>query len=94
MMDFGTAVTAFPISGAYPANYTVDPSGWTPDLARPYDAAPHTFPPGSFVTTSGSLSLRIFNPPIPYSIVTNDDVHGVVQFPPGDSGWLAVGAST
>ncbi|MEW6741735.1 MAG: hypothetical protein AB1486_03165 [Planctomycetota bacterium] len=93
VMDFGTTATAYPLTGVFPANYAVDPSGNTPDLATPYESAPLTFPPGAFCTTSGALIVRTFAAPIPYASLTSDDVHGVVQFPPGPS-LLAIGADT
>ncbi|MEW6746926.1 MAG: hypothetical protein AB1486_29670 [Planctomycetota bacterium] len=92
VMDFGTTVTAYPLSGVFPANYSVDPSGNTPDLSSPYEAAPFTFPPGIMSTTSGQLVVRTLAAPIPYGTVLTDDVHGVIQFPPGDKEWLTVGA--
>ncbi|MEW6746878.1 MAG: hypothetical protein AB1486_29425 [Planctomycetota bacterium] len=94
VLDFGTTITAFPMSGAFAANYTVDPTGNTPDLAHPYDAAPHTFPPGIFATTCQQMSVRVFAAPIPYSSVLSDDVHGVFQWPTGDTGWLGIAADT
>ncbi|MEW6743980.1 MAG: hypothetical protein AB1486_14610 [Planctomycetota bacterium] len=93
VLDFGTTATAFPVSGAFPANYTVDPSGNTPDLANPYDAAPFPLPPVAYTSTCG-LPWREFGTPIPYSSVLSDDVHGVMQFPPGDAGLVGVGGDT
>ncbi|MEW6742172.1 MAG: hypothetical protein AB1486_05395 [Planctomycetota bacterium] len=93
VMDFGTHVTAFPMSGAFPANFTLDASGNTPDLSHPYDAAPHPFPPGVFATTSGQLVSRAISPPIPYASLTSDNVHAVVRLPPYEN-LLTVGTDT
>ncbi|MEW6742454.1 MAG: hypothetical protein AB1486_06820 [Planctomycetota bacterium] len=94
VMDFGTTSTAFPLSAVCPANTTLDPSAMTPDLSQPYEAAPLTFPAGVFATTSAVNVVRTFSTPIPYSSVQDDNVHGVVQLPPGDFGLLAVGIDT
>jgi hypothetical protein len=92
VVDFGTTATAFPTSGVFGANYSIDPSGGTPDLSLGWAVAPLTFPPGSFVSTSGQLVVRTFDNPIPYDTFPSDDIHGVIQFPPGDPGLLACGA--
>ncbi|MEW6743983.1 MAG: hypothetical protein AB1486_14625 [Planctomycetota bacterium] len=95
VMDFGTLATAYPLSGAYASSLTLDPTGITPDLSVPYsDVAPFTFPAGTFATTCQQMIVRTFSPPVPYSSVLDDNVHGVVQFPPGDSALLAIAADT
>ncbi|MEW6741800.1 MAG: hypothetical protein AB1486_03490 [Planctomycetota bacterium] len=90
VMDFGTTATAFPTSGVFTANTTLDPSGWTPDLSNGFAVAPFTFVPMTFSTTSGRYVTRDFAD-FPYSTFGTDDVHGVIQFPPGDTGLVAVG---
>ncbi|MEW6747045.1 MAG: hypothetical protein AB1486_30280 [Planctomycetota bacterium] len=94
VLDFGTAATSFPLSGVFPANYTVDPSGDTPDLTLPYEAAPFPINGGEWATTSAQMSVRTFSPAIPYWTLISDDVHGVIQFPPADPGLIAIGADT
>ncbi|MEW6742468.1 MAG: hypothetical protein AB1486_06895, partial [Planctomycetota bacterium] len=54
---------------------------------------PFTFVPLTFATTSGMYVTNDFGD-IPYATFGTDDVHGVIQFPPGDSGWLGVGGDT
>ncbi|MEW6744714.1 MAG: hypothetical protein AB1486_18330 [Planctomycetota bacterium] len=93
VLDFGTTATSFPMSGVFAANHTLDPSGWTPDLSQGWGVQPFTFVPLTFATTSGMYVTNDF-PDIPYATFGTDDVHGVIQFPPGDSGWLGVGGDT
>ncbi|MEW6746188.1 MAG: hypothetical protein AB1486_25895 [Planctomycetota bacterium] len=93
VFDFGTTATAFPTSGVFAANLSLDPTGWTPDLTAGYAVAPFTFPPGVLASTSGQLVVRDF-PDIPYSTFPDDNVHGVIQFPPGEQGQLGIGADT
>lgn len=92
VLDFVTATPAYPTSGVSNANTGVDPSGNTPDLGSPLvTVSPFTFPSGSFETTSGLYTSHAA--PVPGgSLGTN--VHVWVQFPPGDSGLLGVGADT
>ncbi|MEW6741799.1 MAG: hypothetical protein AB1486_03485 [Planctomycetota bacterium] len=93
VMDFGTTATSYPSSGVHVANTAIDPSGWTPDLSFGWAVAPFTFVPFTFATTSGMYVQRDFAD-IPYVSFGTDNVHGVIRFPPGDSGWLGVGADT
>ncbi|MEW6746646.1 MAG: hypothetical protein AB1486_28225, partial [Planctomycetota bacterium] len=93
VLDFGTTATSYPSSGVHVANTTIDPSGWTPDLSFGWAVAPYTFVPLTFATTSGMYVARDFVD-IPYATFGTDDVHGVIQFPPGDSGWLGIGGDT
>ncbi|MEW6745629.1 MAG: hypothetical protein AB1486_23000, partial [Planctomycetota bacterium] len=89
VFDFGTTRTAYPLSGVFIANATLDPSGWTPDLSMGWGVQPFTFPPGGGIFVTNDI-----NPDIPYSTFGTDDVHGAIQFPPGDSGYLGVGGDT
>ncbi|MEW6745632.1 MAG: hypothetical protein AB1486_23015 [Planctomycetota bacterium] len=93
VLDFGGTATAFPLSGVFIANATLDPSGWTPDLSHGWGVQPFTFPPLVFATTSGRYVTNDISPDIPYSTFGTDDVHGVVQFPSGLSS-LGIGADT
>ncbi|MEW6742053.1 MAG: hypothetical protein AB1486_04775, partial [Planctomycetota bacterium] len=93
ILDFGTTATSYPSSGVHVANTTIDPSGWTPDLSFGWAVAPYTFVPFTFATTSGMYVTRDFAD-IAYSTFGTDDVHAVIQFPPGDSGWLGIGGDT
>ncbi|MEW6747544.1 MAG: hypothetical protein AB1486_32835 [Planctomycetota bacterium] len=93
VLDLGTTATSYPSSGVYVANTTIDPSGWTPDLSFGWAVAPFTFVPFTFATTSGQYVVRDFAD-FPYSAFGTDTVHAVIQFPPGDSGWLGVGGDT
>lgn len=94
VMDFGTAFTAYPNSGAVAANLGLDGSGNTPDLGNPYDTAPFPFPAGLFASTCGLMTQRTFAPAIPWASVTGDNVHGIIQFPPGDPAILGVGGDS
>ncbi|MEW6744180.1 MAG: hypothetical protein AB1486_15615 [Planctomycetota bacterium] len=93
VLDFGTRATSFPRSGVFAANYAVDPSGWTPDLSTGWGVQPFTFPPGTLATTSAQYVVNDFAD-IPYSTFGTDDVHGVIQFPPGETGRLGIGGDT
>ncbi|MEW6745631.1 MAG: hypothetical protein AB1486_23010 [Planctomycetota bacterium] len=88
--DFGSSYTAYPLSGVFIANATLDPSGWTPDLSHGWGVQPFTFPHGGGGTTTSGFCTNDINPDIPYSTFGTDDVHGVIQLPPGDSGWLGI----
>jgi hypothetical protein len=94
VMDFGSAATAYPNSGAVGANLGLDGSGNTPDLGNPYDTAPLPYAAGLFATTCGQMTVRTFVPAVPYGSVTSDNVHGIIQFPAGDPGLLGVGGDT
>ena len=92
VLDFVTATPAYPTSGVSNANLGVDASGNTPDIGAPLaTVSPFTFPSGSFDTTSGLYHSHAIAVP-GGSLGTN--VHGWVQFPPGDSGLLGVGADS
>ncbi|MEW6744907.1 MAG: hypothetical protein AB1486_19300 [Planctomycetota bacterium] len=93
VFDYGTTATSFPASGVFAANLALDPTGWTPDLAAGYEVGPFTFPAGVLASTSGQLVVRDF-PDIPYSSLPDDNVHGVIQFPPGEPRFLGIGADT
>jgi hypothetical protein len=96
VLDFVTAVPAFPTAGVSDANLTVDPSGHTPDVSGAGVLcliAPFTFPSGSFETTAGQYTCHLCPMPVPGSSFQSE-AHGWVQFPPGDSGLLAVGGDT
>lgn len=93
VMDFGTAATSYPTSGVFGTNYGIDGTGYTPDLTAGQAVAPFTFVPGTFATTSGQDTINDFAD-FPYATFPTNDVHGVIQFPPGDSGWLGVGTDT
>lgn len=93
ILDFGTAAPNYPDSGPYEANLGLDPSGWTPQLGIIYDSAPFTFPPLVFDTVAPYL-VRNFGAPVPYALFPTDDVHAVVQLPPGDSGLAGIGADS
>lgn len=92
VLDFGTATPAYPTSGVSNANLGVDGTGNTPDIGAPLaSVSPFTFPSLTFATTSGqyiSHAVSISGG----SLSTN--VHSWVQFPPGDSGLLGVGADS
>jgi hypothetical protein len=76
-----------------PPNNALDATGLTPDLAHPLAVvAPFTFPPGTMATTAGAYITRALIP-LPGNTLPAD-THGFVQFPPGDSGLLALGADT
>jgi hypothetical protein len=94
VMDFGSTATAYPTTGVFDSNYGVDPSGLTPDLSAGFQVAPMTYPAGLFASTSGLMQVRTFTTPVAYGSFASDDVHGVVQFPPGDPGLLGVGGDT
>jgi hypothetical protein len=92
VLDFVTAVAAFPSAGVSNANLTVDPSGNTPDVGSPLACVcPLTFPPGTFATTAQQYTSHAVS--IPASAL-GPNVHGWVQFPPGDPGLLGVGGDT
>jgi hypothetical protein len=92
VLDFVTAVPAYPTSGVSNANLGVDASGHTPDIGAPLaQVSPFTFPSGSFETTSGLYTSHAIAVP---GGSLGLHVHGWVQFPPGDSGLLGVGADT
>jgi hypothetical protein len=93
VMDFGSLATQYPTSGVFGPNYTVDASGWTPDLGNGFGVQPFTYVPLTFVSTSGLLVTNDFVD-FPYSTFGTDDVHGVIQFPAGDSGLLGIGGDT
>jgi hypothetical protein len=91
VLDFVTAAAGYPTSGVSNANLGVDPSGNTPDIGSPLaTVSPFTFPSGTFDTTAPFVSAAIAVPG--GSLGTN--VHVWVQFPPGDSGLLGIGADT
>jgi hypothetical protein len=90
--DFVTAVPAFPTSGISNANYGLDPTGNTPEMSGPgvlATVSPFTFPSGTFATTSDQYIHHAVS--VPRSAL-GADVHGWVQFPPGEPGYLTVGA--
>lgn len=91
-LDFGTTSGGFPTSGVSNANTVVDPSGNTPDIGAPLATVnPFTFPAGSFETTSGLYTSHAVAVP---GGSLGSNVHGWVQFPPGDPGLLGVGGDT
>ncbi|MFO0981964.1 MAG: hypothetical protein U1E76_09515 [Planctomycetota bacterium] len=86
--DFGSGRT-YATVGVYTPNLAVDSTGATPDLASPVS---QSFSP-------------VLSPPVLFDYVVFDlnegaipggqtKVHGVEQFPPGDSGLLGIGADT
>ncbi|MCI0659398.1 MAG: hypothetical protein L0170_20295, partial [Acidobacteria bacterium] len=94
VLDFVTAVPAYPTAGVSNAALAVDPTGATPDIAGPgllALVAPFTFPSGTFATTSG---LYVAAPVFVPGGLLGSFVHGWVEFPPGDPGLLLVGADT
>jgi hypothetical protein len=92
VLDFGTPVAAFPAAGISNANLAVDPSGNTPDLGAPLACVcPFTFSPGTFATTVQQYISHAVSIP---AGALGPNVHGWVQFPPGDSGLLGVGGDT
>jgi hypothetical protein len=96
VLDFVTAVPAFPQAGISDANLALDPTGHTPDMAGPgllSVIAPFTFPPGSFETTAGQFTSHPCPAPVPGSSFASH-AHGWVQFPPGDPGLLGIGADS
>ncbi|MFO0982378.1 MAG: hypothetical protein U1E76_11685 [Planctomycetota bacterium] len=92
VLDFVTSTPAYPTSGVSNANFGVDPTGHTPDIGNPLaTVSPFTFTSGTFATTSGqyvSHSVSVAGG------LLGTNVHAWVQFPPGDSGFLGVGADT
>jgi hypothetical protein len=96
VLDFVTAVPAYPSAGISDANLAVDPTGDTPDISGAgllCLIAPFTFPSGTFATTAAQYTCHLCPMPVPGSSFTSHG-HGWVQFPPGDSGLLGVGADT
>jgi hypothetical protein len=96
VIDFITAVPAFPQAGISDANLVLDPTGHTPDMTGPgllSVIAPFTFPSGSFETTAGLYTSHLCPAPVPGSSFASH-AHGWVQFPPGDSGWLRIGGDS
>jgi hypothetical protein len=92
-MDFGAASPSFPQAGVAPANMAIDPTGLTPDIVHPLAVvAPFTFPPGTMATTAGQYITRAILPLPGFQLPAH--TIGFVQFPPGDSGFLALGADT
>jgi hypothetical protein len=94
VLDFVTAVPAFPQAGISDANLALDPTGHTPDMTGPgllSVIAPFTFPSGSFERTSGQYTSHICPLPVPASSFVSH-AHGWVQLTPGDSGLLGIGA--
>jgi hypothetical protein len=92
VLDFGTTAAGYPTSGVSNANLGVDASGNTPDIGSPLATInPYTFPAGSFETTSGLYTSHAVSV-AGGSLSAN--VHGWVQFPPGDPGLLGVGGDT
>lgn len=92
VLDFGTTAAGYPTSGVSNANLLVDPSGNTPDIGAPLaTVSPFTFPAGTFATTSGLYISHAVSIP-GGSLGLN--VHGWVQFPPGDPGLLGIGGDT
>ncbi|MFO0982379.1 MAG: hypothetical protein U1E76_11690 [Planctomycetota bacterium] len=92
VLDFGAYLPLYPSAGVSNANLALDASGFTPDLAAPLAlVAPFTFPPGTIASTSAQY-IRHAISVAGSSLGTH--VHAWVQFPPGDSGLLAVGADT
>jgi hypothetical protein len=96
VLDFVTATPAFPRAGISDANLAVDPSGATPDVQGAGLLclfAPFTFPSGTFATTVSQYVSHSCPMPVPGSSFSSH-AHGWVQFPPGDSGLVTVGADT
>lgn len=91
VLDFMTAVPAYPTAGVSNANLAVDPTGATPDVVGPgllALVAPFTFPSGTLALTSAQY---ISHPTSVPGSALGDHVHGWVQFQPG-AFLLAVGA--
>lgn len=91
VLDLGTAVPEFPSAGISNANLGVDPTGNTPDVAGPGVLAtisPFTFTAGTFATTSG---LYVSHAVAVAGGLLGANVHGWLQFPPGDAGLLQLG---
>jgi len=96
VLDFVTAVPAYPQVGLSDANLAIDPTGHTPDLSGPgllSVIAPFTFPSGSFETTYIRYTSQTCPLPVPTSSFVSH-AHGWVQFPQGDSGLLGVGGDS
>jgi hypothetical protein len=89
VLDFGTTASAYPHSGFAPPNTGLDPSRLTPDLGNPYVDQPFSFPSLTFCTTSGLYINHNYG-----ATATAGDVVGFVSFPPGDSGFLGLGADS
>jgi hypothetical protein len=96
VLDFVTALPAFPSAGISDANLVLDPSGHTPDVSGPGLLclfAPFTFPSGSFETTANQYTCHTCPTPVPASSFASH-AHGWMQFPAGDSGLLGIGADS
>jgi len=95
VLDFVTAVPAFPSSGISNPNLAVDATGNTPDIAGTgllATIAPFTFAPATFATTFAQYVSRPVS--VSGSVMTGVSIHGWLQFPPGDPGLLGCGADT
>jgi len=94
VLDFGTATPQYPNVGVAKANTTVDPSGNTPDLGSGVlaNVSPFTFPSLTFATTCSQYISHAVS--VSGGAMTGPSIHGWVQFPPGDSGLLGVGADS
>jgi hypothetical protein len=95
VLDFLTAVPAYPTSGFSNPNLGVDASGNTPDVAGAgviVTVSPFTFPAGTFATTSGAYVVQ--PAAAGGGAFSGISIHAWVQFPPGDPGLLGVGGDT
>jgi hypothetical protein len=93
LLDFGIATPQYPNVGVAKANTGVDPSGNTPDLGSPLaNVSPFTFPSLTFATTCSQYISHGVS--VSGGAMTGPSIHGYVQFPPGDSGLLGVGADS
>ncbi|MFO0981963.1 MAG: hypothetical protein U1E76_09510 [Planctomycetota bacterium] len=86
--DFGSGRT-YPRMGVYPSNLAVDSTGLTPDLASPISE--RLSPP---LTAPALFDHVVWDLPEGAIPGGQTKVHGVEQFPPGDSGLLGIGADT
>ncbi|MFO0981962.1 MAG: hypothetical protein U1E76_09505 [Planctomycetota bacterium] len=86
--DFGSGRT-YPLVGVHLSNLSLDSTGQTPDLASPI--AQRLSPPLSPPPLFDHVVFDLDEGTIAHGATK---AHGVVQFPPGDSGGLGVGADT
>lgn len=95
VLDFLTAVPAYPTSGFSNPNLGVDPSGNTPDVAGAgviVTVSPFTFPAGTFATTDGAYVVQ--PAAAAGGAFSGISIHAWIQFPPGDPGLLGIGGDT
>jgi hypothetical protein len=95
VLDFVTASPAYPSSGVSTANTGLDPSGNTPNLSGGgvlATVSPFTFTSGAFETTCSQFTSHAIS--VAGGAMTGPGINAWVQFPPGDSGFLWVGADS